>query len=153
MSNGAAIAHLPLPQAPTTSTKAFAGDTNAVPVTAIEAEIGLAVADAACAIAASIEDFRCGGAMTTAVRDIGAVRIAKVAELALDHELGDADFLHAARVAGRHVLQRRLADDDFFLGQSPAGADAAIDILVDHLFTIVERVVHDERVFRAAWAN
>jgi hypothetical protein len=91
--------------------------------------------------------------MSPDVRDIGATRIARVAQLALDHEGGDADFLHAARAAGRHLLQRRLADDDFFLSQSPAGADAAIDILVDHLFTIVERVVRDERVFRAAWAN
>ena len=116
-------------------------------------EFGATVADAACAIAASIEDYRQSGAMAPAVKDASSTRIAKVAELQLDHELGDDDFTRKARVAGRHVLQWRLADNGFFPDHDPAEADAVIEAYIDELLGIVEHVVHGERVLRLAWAN
>ena len=36
---------------------------------------------------------------------------------------------------------------------NPLLIDAAIDAAIDPVFEIVTRVVKDERIFRAAWAN
>ena len=55
-------------------------------------------------------------------------------------------FAKVARPAAP-VLRGYLTD------ANPHLIDAAIDAAIDPVFEIVERVVHDERIFRIAWAN
>lgn len=144
MSNGhAAVAYL-LPTAP--------AQPQAQDKPGIDLELlGQAVADATCALAAGMTDYyRQAGVLDPAVKETGGERLAAVALLALDYAGTDADFLQAARDAGKRVLRRRHFTDDCY---SPFKTDRALGVCLDGLFEVVTRVVHDERIFRIARAN
>jgi hypothetical protein len=113
--------------------------------------LGQAVADATCALAAGMTSYyRQGGTLDPEVKETGGARLAAVALLALDYEGLDADFLQIARDAGHRVLRRRHFTDDCY---APFKTDVAISVCIGGLFEVVARVVKDERIYRAAWAN
>jgi hypothetical protein len=97
-----------------------------------------------------ISYYRQGGILDPEAKEIGGERLAAVALLALDYEGTDADFLQAARDAGHCVLRRRHFTDDCY---SPVRTDVALSVCIDGVFEVVTRVVKDERIYRAAWAN
>jgi hypothetical protein len=97
MSNGAAIAHLPLPE-----------PLEVAAPEPIEAEIGKVVADAAVAIALGMEIYRCHGALDPAGKKASAEALAALAQLKLDN-LEIADFAAVALVEGRRVLKSATA--------------------------------------------
>ena len=113
-----------------------------------EIAIGLATAAAAYEIAIAVDSCLRTGGLAESIKDAGAVRLAAIAQLALDHADGDDDFFHKARVEGRRAL-RRYFDEDI----NPHLIDRAIDNAIDPVIEIVGRVVKSERVFRQAWAN
>jgi hypothetical protein len=114
--------------------------------------LGQVVADAAAMIAKAIEDCRQTGVLASTTKAAGSIRLARVAELALAHELGDPDFYSRARAAGLREMRQYL-DADFFRRHSPAEADAAFNMYMDGLFEIVANAIKDERAIRAALAN
>jgi hypothetical protein len=113
------------------------------------ARIGEHIADALISLAYTIEGYQRSGVLDQAAKEEGGSRVAKVAMLQLDHELGDDDFADQAHHAGRQVLLRRY----FTNGYDRKLADAAIEIHIDSVLLIAGHVVRDERVIRAAWAN
>jgi hypothetical protein len=114
----------------------------------IEQKLGTVVADAATAIALAVGEFTQSGELTRKIKMMGAEHVAKLATIALEHELGDEDFFNKARVAGKAILRQRLNGS-----VAPAQRDAGLDFYLDNLFDIVGRVVRDERTFRVAMAN
>jgi hypothetical protein len=141
MANGAAVPAL----LPTASATPAAGQD-------IEAALGAAVADAVIVLYQAIIDHQQNGALALATKDAGASRIARIATLQLDHEGGDLDFVARAHCTGKREL-RRYFDADLFRRYGPGEVDMVFDTAINSVFEIVARVVKDERVFRAAWAN
>ena len=132
---------------------AMASSPGAAPAaTEIERSIGLAVADAVVVLyQAAIAQQECG-LLPPAIKDAGGARIAAIATMQLDHEGGDLDFITRAHRAGKREL-RRYFSVDFFQQHGPGEVDMVLDVAINSIFEIVTRVVKDERVFRAAWAN
>jgi hypothetical protein len=93
------------------------------------------------------------GLLPPAIIAAGGSRIAAIALLQLDHELGDDDFFRRAHEQGKCVLHRYLGDADLFQRYAPGEVDKALDVAIDSIFEIVTKVVKDERAFRAAWAH
>ena len=140
MANGsAAVRLLESPSAPA------AADKPGEPAIEI---LGEAVAEATIMLCQATLSHRHAGVLDPAIKDAGASSIARVARWQLDHELGDNDFIRKARDAGKRVLLHRHFTDD-----RRAEVDAAIEMFIDELLTIVGHVVKDERTLRAAWAN
>ena len=113
----------------------------------IEQKIAEAVASGVIAIVAAVDGYLQHGVIDPVAKDTSATWMAKVAELQLDYEVGDEAFVCTARNAGRRAL-RKYFDADFFRRHGQADADAAIDLYIGDLLTIVGNVVHDERIFR-----
>jgi hypothetical protein len=146
-SNGVAALHLAFEPAPE-SKDASVGK----PDGGIEVALGAAVADAVITLYQAIIDQQQSGVLAATTKNAGASRIARIATLQLDHELGDDDFFRRAHEQGRCVLHRYL-DADLFRQHGPGEVDMVLDAAIDSVFEIVTRVVKGERVFRAAWAN
>jgi hypothetical protein len=144
MANGAA-ALLSLPSAPSAPRQTPA---QASPPDPVELEIGEAVASAAYSIVISVQGCLQSGVLDPELKDDGAAKLARVAELALDYMGGDDDFFQLARVAGRRAL-RRYFDD----GVNPHLIDQAIDRAIDPVFEIATPVIRFERVCRKAESN
>jgi hypothetical protein len=143
MSNGAAVAHLPLPEP--LSMPALEPE--------IEVEIGEAVADAAVAIAWSMETYRCHGMLIGAGKQTSAEALGALAMLQLDH-LEMADFAAVALVEGRRVLnQRHGAAIRAQLNLDAAGLDRMLDFFIAPAVEIAGRVTAGELLLRKAWAN
>ena len=115
MSNGAAIAHLPLPE-----------PLEVAAPEPIEAEIGKVVADAAVAVALGMEIYRCHGALDPAGKKASAEALAALAQLQLDNL-----EIAAAVVEGRQVLnQRHGATLMRQLNMDAAGLDRVLDFFI-----------------------
>lgn len=131
------------------SAEATASNSGAAPA-AMEIEIGTAVASAACLVAWAVSNYGLDGGLDPRAKHAGGERISKVALLQLDHGLADAAFADIAREQGKLQL-RRYFDGDHHC--SPADIEMALDVAIDAVLEITGKVVRDERIFRAAWAN
>jgi hypothetical protein len=122
MSNGSALASLPLPQAPSAPAPPRAGAKGG-----IELEIGQAAADAATVLSVAMLEFQANGRMTPSTRSAGAERIDRLAQLELD-TLGEIDnFAGIARREGVRQLRKRL---DAEPNVSRQHGDAALSSLI-----------------------
>jgi hypothetical protein len=143
MSNGAAVAHLPLPEPLEV----------AIPEPELEVRIGEAVADAAVAIAWSVETYRCHGMLIGACKKASAEALGALAMLQLDH-LEMADFAAVALLEGRRVLtQRHGATPMRQLKLDAATVDRMFDSLIGPALEIAGKVTAGELRLRKAWAN
>ena len=143
MSNGAAVAQLPLPEPLEV----------AAPEPEIEVEIGDAVANAAIAVAWGMETYRRNGALDPVCKKASAEALGALAMLQLDH-LEMADFAAVALVAGRRVLhQRHGAACRAQLNLDAAGLDRMFDFILAPAVEIAGKVTAGELLLRKAWAN
>jgi hypothetical protein len=143
MANGAAVA-LHLVSAP---------ESNDAPNGGIEVALGAAVADAVFVFYQAILDTQQSGILAATTKNAGADRIAAIALLQLDHAGGDIDFVARAHRDGKRELRRFFNNTDLFRQHDPVEIDKVFDTSISDVLGIVSRVVRDERVFRAAWAN
>ena len=148
MANGVAALRVALEPAPE-SKDASVGK----PDGGIEAGLGAAVADAVFVLYRAILDGQENDALAPAIKDAGAARIAAIALLQLDHAGGDDDFFRRAHEQGRRELRRFFNNTDLFRQHDPVEIDKVFDASISDVLGVVSRVVRDERVFRAAWAN
>jgi hypothetical protein len=108
----------------------------------IEATIGIAVADATTMLCREVEEYLTSG-VTEAVRNAGAERIARVAELQLAHG-DDRAFSATAHREAKQILRPYL-NGDFYRRYSLDEGEAALDLLIDDALMIVSKVVAIER--------
>jgi hypothetical protein len=106
-------------------------------------EIGMAVADATTMLCRTVEEYITSG-VTEAVQNAGTERIARVAELQLAHERGDRDFFIIAHQEAKRILRPYL-NGDFYQRYSLDESEAALDLFIDDVLTIVSKVVAAER--------
>jgi hypothetical protein len=120
----------------------------------IETAIGVAVAGAAAVLAAGLFDYQQNGRLDPATREAAGSPLVRLAQLQLNYEFGDSDFVALARQAGRREL-RRLCDCDISLFQrhTSAAVDAAVDFYIAGVLEIVGNAVRGERAIQAAWAS
>jgi hypothetical protein len=109
----------------------------------IESTIGIAVADATTMLCREVEEYITSG-VTEAVRNAGAERIARVAELQLAHARGDRDFVAIAHREGKRILRPHL-NGDFYRRYSLDEGEAALDLFIADVLMIVSKVVASER--------
>lgn len=152
MANGNHALKLVEPEPQTASVPPPGADPSPRAQDPIEQQIAEAVASGVIAIVAAVDGYLRHGVIDPIAKDTSATWMAKVAELQLDYEFGDEAFVCTARHAGRRALRKHF-DADFFQRHGQADADAAIDLYIGDLLGIVANVVHDERIFRVAWAN
>ena len=152
MANGVVV-RLPLvtpePTPAATSSSTAAGKPNG----GIEVALGAAVADAVFMLYQATLDQQQNDALAPATKDAGAARIAAIALLQLDHAGGDIDFVARAHRDGKCELRRFFNNTDLFRQHDPVEIDKVFDTSISDVLGIVSRVVRDERIFRAAWAN
>jgi hypothetical protein len=147
-SNGAAA--LPLELNPPSIPHRGKPDTTLGPT---EIEIGEATANAAIAVAWSMEAYRCHGALNPACKKASAEALGALAMLQLDH-LEIADFAAVALVEGRRVLtQRHGAAIRAQLNLDAAGLDRMLDFFIAPAVEIAGKVTAGELLLRKAWAN
>jgi hypothetical protein len=92
------------------------------------------------------------GRLDPVAKEAGGTKLAKVAMLQLNHELGDLDFAARARAVAKPLLRAHL-DAEFFRRHSPEQGDAALDELIGSVLEIAGKAVTDERALRAAVAH
>jgi hypothetical protein len=100
----------------------------------------------------AVFDQQENGAIAPTTTAAGGSRVARIATLQLDHAHGDDDFFRRAHEQGKRALHQRL-DAGLFRQCGPGEVDTVLDTAIDSMFEIVTRVVRDERIYRAAWAN
>ena len=83
----------------------------------------------------------------------GGSRIAKLAELQLDYAGGDTGFVTQAHRDGKRELRRCFSNTDLFRQHDPVEIDNVFDTSISDVLGIVGKVVKDEGISRAAWAN
>jgi hypothetical protein len=154
MANGVAVARFAPPSTPaavpgSTPTGISTDPRASGDQTELKHAIGEAVAAAVIVFYQAIFDQQERGFLAPSTKTAGGDRIAKIAELQLDHEPGDDDFFRSAHEQGKCVLRRHFNADLFRQHE----VDMALDAAIGSVFEIVNRVVRDERIFRAAWAN
>src|SRR3954470_12291781 len=157
MANGVAVARFPPPSTPAavpgpTPTGISTGPRASGDQAGLKRAIGEAVAAAVIVFYQAIFDQQERGFLAPSTKTAGGDRIAKIAELQLDHELGDDDFFRSAHEQGKCVLHRHF-NADLFRQHGLGEVDVALDKAISSVFEIVNRVVRDERIYRAAWAN
>jgi hypothetical protein len=104
--------------------------------TALEQQIGAAVAAGVEALAMAISDCAAEGAMSSFTRAWGGAMLGRVAEMQLGY-FGQVDFAVIAVREGR----RALLDPGRVIPVHPA----AVDELVGHVITIADKIVATER--------
>jgi hypothetical protein len=108
--------------------------------------IGTATADAAIVLAASMLAFHENGRITATLKEAGAEKIARVAQLELDSEL--ENFGGVARREGLCRL-RQFLDGEFFWKHGAATGDAVLSNLISDVLEITQKVVSLEKTLRA----
>jgi hypothetical protein len=147
MSNGVAIAHLPLPDpsatVPPSAPTAAPALTSDPPS---EIAIGEAVASAACALSAAMIEFHeSNGRVGSSTKEAGATRIAALVRLQMA-SFDEEGFKAAAHREGKVRLRKYLDAEPGFRRQRGANAgDATLTEIIDEVLVIVDRVVTLEK--------
>jgi hypothetical protein len=145
MANGATV-RLPL------ALESAAAPASDKPSEPIETAIGAAMADAVTVFCEAAIAQQETGLLPPAIIAAGGSRVATIAMLQLEHELGDDDFFRRAHEQGKCVLHQYLGAD-LFRQHGPGQVDMVLDMAIDSVFEIVSKVVKDERAVRVAWAH
>jgi hypothetical protein len=116
----------------------------------IETTIGMAVADATTMLCRTVEEYITSG-ITEAVQNAGTEQIARVAELQLAHG-DDRAFSAIAHREAKRVLRPYL-NGDFYQRYSLDEGEAALDLFIGDVLTIVSRVVAVERRWQTDHAD
>jgi hypothetical protein len=154
MANGVAVALLP--SAAPTSAATPTSTATPTPTAAgkpIETAIGDAMANAVTTLYQAAINQQQTGTLAPSIIAAGGSRIAALALLQLDHAGGDIDFVARAHRDGKRELRRCFNNTDLFQQHDPVEIDKVFDTSISDVLGIVSRVVRDERVYRAAWAN